>query len=163
MSTPRAKPLAVSAIHQEDDTEPNDTQDEPDDTQDEPDNTQEQSGDAQEQSNTNLKRCRDYESSEDVHVESKAKKSKKEEAAPKRPRGRPRNNPEVTSNDKKAEKKRKKEFSVVVYVEVAVPPKLHAGKTHKGDKMVKEFKPINRVFYSSCGNIPIHSQKQGGY
>ena len=44
-------------------------------------------------------------------VESKAKKPKKEETAPKRP----------MSKDEKAEKKHEKEFSVEVYVEVAVP------------------------------------------
>ena len=44
-------------------------------------------------------------------VESKAKKPKKEEKAPKRP----------MSKDEKAEKKHEKEFSVEVYVEVAVP------------------------------------------
>lgn len=44
-------------------------------------------------------------------VESKAKKPKKEETAPKRP----------MSKDEMAEKKHEKEFSVEVYVEVAVP------------------------------------------
>lgn len=110
---------------------------EPEDTQDESDGTQTHPNDNRKQPKTNSKLKRrhasDNESSEDV--ESKAKKSKKEEAAPKRPRGRPRKNTEVTSN-LKARKSREKEFSVVVYVEVAVPPKLHAGKTHKGDKMV---------------------------
>ena len=104
--------------------------DELDGTQDELDGTQDS-----EQPKTNLKRRRDYESSKDHDVESKAKKSKREETVPNRPRGRPKKNPEVTS---KAEKDREKEFSVVVYVEVAVPPKLHAGKTHKGDKMVPQ-------------------------
>jgi hypothetical protein len=88
----------------------------------------------------NRKRRRNSSNLEDV--ESKAKKSKNDEAAPKRPRGRPRKNPEVTGKDENAQKTRKshgeKEFSVVVYVEVAVPPKLHAGKTHKGDKMVPQ-------------------------
>jgi hypothetical protein len=89
------------------------------------------------------KRLREYSDSEDV--ECKAKKLKKEEPAPKRPRGRPRKTSDVTRKDrdekaglagKKAENL--KEFSVVVYVEVAAPPKLHAGKTHRGDKMVPQ-------------------------
>ena len=115
----------ASAIHpdhwQEDNTEPNDTQEHSDDNQEKP--------------KTSLKRRRDYESSESKDVERKEKKSKKE-AAPQcqRPRGRPRK--EDTST--KAGKKHEKEFSMVVYVEVAVPPKLHAGKTHKGDKMVPQ-------------------------
>ena len=94
----------------------------------EPDDTQEQ---------PNKKRRRN--SSEPEDVKSKAKKTKKE-AVSKRPRGRPRKNPEVTRKDKKARnlKKSEKEFSVVAYVEVAVPHKLHAGKTHKGDKMVPQ-------------------------
>ena len=92
--------------------------------------TQSEPNDTPEQPNKNLKRRRD--SSKDV--KSKPKKPKKEEAAPKRPRGRPRN-PE---KDEKVGKKGEKEFSVVVYVEVAVAPKLHAGKTHKGDKMVPQ-------------------------
>ena len=112
------------------------TQDELDGTQDELDGTQDELDSTQdsEQPNTNLKRRHDDEPSKDV--ESKAKKSKKEETSSNRPRGRPRKNPEVTSKDEKNDCE--KEFSVVVYVEVAVPPKLHAGKTHKGDKMVPQ-------------------------
>jgi hypothetical protein len=86
----------------------------------------------------NTKRLRDSSDSEDGECKPDAKKSKKEEPAPKRPRGRPRKNSEVTRKDEKAGKKVEKEFSVVVYVEVAVPPKLHAGKTHRGDKMVPQ-------------------------
>jgi len=120
----------VSVIHLEDDTEPNDTQDESDDTQKQPDDTQKQR-------NTNLKRRggRDHESSKDI--ESKEKKLRMEEAAHKCPRSRPRKTSTDKKAEKRAEKRAEKEFSVVVYVEVAVPPtKLHAGKTHKGDKMV---------------------------
>ena len=83
-----------------------------------------------------LKCGRHDDESKDVESNLKplAKKSKKEEPAPKRPRNRPRKNLEVMSKAKKSEK----EFSVVVYVEVAVPPKLQAGKTHKGDKMIPQ-------------------------
>ena len=149
LSTPCAKP--DSAIHLEDDTEPEVTGSQPeeesgrDDTEvtgsqpedeSDRDDTQKQPDDTQKQPNMNLKRHRDHDSDHESseHVESNAKKSKMEKAEPKRPRGRPRK----TSKDKKEEKRHEKEFSVVVYVEVAVPPKLHAGKTHKGDKMVPQ-------------------------
>ena len=117
---------SAGTSRQEDDIKPNNTQDESDDTQEQP--------------HTNLKRCHDHESSKDSDVESKTKKSKKGEVTPKWPRSRPRMNSEVMSKDEKAQtqKKHEKEFSVVVYVKVAVPPKLHAGKTHKGDKMVPQ-------------------------
>ena len=61
--------------------------------------------------NPNSKRRRASDREFLKEVESKAKKPKKEEKAPKRP----------MSKDEKAEKKHEKEFSVVVYVEVAVP------------------------------------------
>ena len=144
VSSPSSGAKPISAIHN---LKGDDTDSEPENTQvdsehyDTPDEQHDSESDDTQETNPNSKCCRATHASDRQflkEVESKAKKPKKEETAPKRPRGRPRKNAEAMSKDEKAEKKCEKEFSVVVYVEVAVPPKLHAGKTHRGDKMVPQ-------------------------